>query len=1194
MVLKALYLQGFKSFPDKVDIQFGQGITAIVGPNGSGKSNISDAIRWVMGEQSSRMLRGARMEDVIFGGTQKRGPVGFAEVSLVIDNSDGALSCEYSEVMVTRRYYRSGESEYYLNRRQVRLRDLHELFMDTGLGRDGYSIIGQGKIDDILSLKSGDRREIFEEAAGITKYRYRKEEAVRKLAATEENLVRIRDILSELEERLGPLEQQARKAQEYLRWRERLQGVECAVWQRSLQTLEEKRSQCAQQGGQLQQQLEQARQQRREVYARLEQLSARMQQLDVDMEGRRRALSQQERYQADQKSRQAVLEESIRNHQQNIERTQQEREQTRTRGGSLSDQLNSRQQQQRSLEGQLEQLVEEKRQLDQRRQEMEQSDRRLGDELTALRRAGDAGSERLGELEREESSLSAALGQLAQREQAVEQELDQLLPQQQEQARLRTAYRTQLEENQEQLEARQNMLAGLELKYKGREQKVQQLERQKNELTYGRDDAAHQLRLLQRMEREMEGFSRAVKLVMKRSGAGLLPGVHGPLSLLLRTGEEYVTAVETALGSAASHLVVDTAEDGRRAIEYLKQEDGGRATFLPLDTIRPSKLREGGLEQLPGFVAVADALVECPDQYRAAVSSVLGRTVVIDRLDHAIAASRRLGQRVRLVTLDGQVINAGGSMTGGSAARSTGALSRRGRMEQLEREKAQLEERLDKVQAQWRQCREETGALQFQMDALRGEIAQAREERARLQAAQDQQRALLDSLEERAEKLRDEREQGAAARRQKQEQLARLQQEKAAVQQQLADNRQAQQTLLAGQEERQQASDRMREEHAQLLARQAALESELEQNQKTMDELDGLRRQLLGDEEQKQRMIEEFTRRLAQDQEQLRQTGQEMEQGEEDRQHIQAEITRLAAQRMELEGKRTRLDQDSQRLTEQMVSLERECAQQQARQEQLEGEHRQMLDQMWERYELTPSTLAQHSVPIDSQAQAEREIALLRGKIRALGNVNLDAVEEYTAVQERFSFLSGQRADVEQAKGELEQTIAGLTEQMKEIFTRQFRLLNQYFGETFTEIFGGGRAELVLEDPSDVLGCGIEIRVCPPGKALKTITLLSGGEKAFVAIALYFAILKVRPAPFCVLDEIEAALDDVNVARFAAYLRRLCGQTQFIVITHRRGTMEQADMLYGVTMQEQGVSKLLMLNINEVEDTLHLSQQQSE
>ena len=753
MVLKALYLQGFKSFPDKVDIQFGQGITAIVGPNGSGKSNISDAIRWVMGEQSSRMLRGARMEDVIFGGTQKRGIDIRIEVSLVIDNSDGALSCEYSEVMVTRRYYRSGESEYYLNRRQVRLRDLHELFMDTGLGRDGYSIIGQGKIDDILSLKSGDRREIFEEAAGITKYRYRKEEAVRKLAATEENLVRIRDILSELEERLGPLEQQARKAQEYLRWRERLQGVECAVWQRSLQTLEEKAQPvrpagraaaaaagagpAAAAGGV------------RPLRAALRPDAA----AGCGHGGAAPGAFPAGEIPGDQKSRQAVLEESIRNHQQNIERTQQEREQTRTRGGSLSDQLNSRQQQQRSLEGQLEQLVEEKRQLDQRRQEMEQSDRRLGDELTALRRAGDAGSERLGELEREESSLSAALGQLAQREQAVEQELDQLLPQQQEQARLRTAYRTQLEENQEQLEARQNMLAGLELKYKGREQKVQQLERQKNELTYGRDDAAHQLRLLQRMEREMEGFSRAVKLVMKRSGAGLLPGVHGPLSLLLRTGEEYVTAVETALGSAASHLVVDTAEE-RPPGHRIPQAGGWRPGHLPAAGHHPPIQTAGGRA---GTAARLCGRGRCAGR----VSGSVPRRGLLGAGAHG--GHRPAGSRHRGLPPAGAAGAPGDAGRAGDQRRRLHDRRQRRPVHRRPvppgadgaagaREKAQLEERLDKVQAQWRQCREETGALQFQMDALRGEIAQAREERARLQAAQDQQRALLDSLEERAEK----------------------------------------------------------------------------------------------------------------------------------------------------------------------------------------------------------------------------------------------------------------------------------------------------------------------------------------------------------------------------------------------------------------------------------------------------------
>ena len=1073
MVLKSLILQGFKSFPDRTEIKFLGGITAIVGPNGSGKSNISDAIRWVLGEQSSRSLRGAKMEDVIFGGTAKRGPVGFAEVSLILDNSAHVFRSEFTEIMVTRRYYRSGESEYFLNKKHCRLKDVHELFMDTGLGRDGYSSIGQGRIDEILSFKSEDRREIFEEAAGITKFRYRKEEAERRLSATEENLVRIRDLYGELENRLEPLEQQAGKAKRFLHLRDELRVLEVSLWLLSLEQLKNDTAKLNKDRTTCEKQLADAKQQQGTLYAQSEQLAESLREIDRETEHLRNELREAEQFAAEQISREAVIQANIRNCEENIERTRQESAHRAEQVQSMDAQLAKRRErisvlneQEKAKSAELNALRKQSAEQEQQRtqaeqalRQAEQAQRRQERTLHALeldRAAAESGLAGMNDRKMTlDSEIAAAAQQLDTEKQAqdnLERELtacEQTLAETAKQAQTAAAQaetcRRKAEQAQNDLRAAQSSLSEMQSRVK----------------------------MLTDMQHEYEGFSRSVKAVMRQAEKGAMNGVHGPVSALITTEKRFVTAIDTALGASASSIVVDSTSVGKQCISYLKRTDGGRATFLPLDTIRANSLRETGLERQNGCFGTADALVRFNEKYKNIVCNLLARTVISENMDTALALAKAYGHRFRIVTLDGQILQAGGAMTGGSASRGTGALARAERLHAAE-------ERVRALEQERKTLAQTELAAGQKLESL---AAQAQDSEARALAELERLKADLDA--------------GVSG---------------------------AEQTI-------------------------AGFAAKIE---RLTDELTQVRAAKHG---------RDTTARL-----------------------LSEQLARQTGRREQTEGERVRLEKAAQSRNEEILELERETARLENRAAQLKTEETQILDKMWENYELTPTPAAEIARPIENLGETRGRVQELRVKMRALGNVNLDAVDEFQRVQERYSFLREQKDDLETAQTDLRKVIEQLTVSMKEIF--EFAKLNVYFRDTFREIFGGGHAELQLADTSDILNCGIDIRVSPPGKAVKTITLLSGGEKAFVAIALYFAILKLRPTPFCVLDEIEAALDDVNVQRFAKYIRRLTDSTQFIVITHRRGTMEEADMLYGVTMQEQGVSKMLMLNLAEAEKRL--------
>ena len=1189
MYLKALEIQGFKSFPDKTVLTFGEDITAIVGPNGSGKSNISDAIRWVMGEQSTRALRGGKMEDVIFGGTAQRRQTGYAEVSLILDNTSHIFPMDESEVMVTRRYYRSGESEYYINRRSVRLKDVNELFMDTGLGREGYSIIGQGKIDEILSVKSADRREVFEEAAGISRYRHRKEEAERKLAHTDENLVRVNDKIAELELQVEPLREQSERARKFLVLRDELKGLEVSVW---LDTLERLRASHIKLDADYQEaarQKEEARVALERLYAAAEALSAQMREKDVEADRLRFESQSREAAAAELESAIAVLKNNVQNNLDNAQRIRADLDQQEGRADSLAGQIGQRQERLAEIEDKLTRMREELRGKSEQAQEAAQSAGTLARELEELRQKEAMETATAAEAKALLSALAAAAQEVLDRDETVRQELRELDSRLEEGRAAQRQARKALAKAVEERDAVQNVISGYALRLESRRKKAEQARERHMKLQMDENALSSRVKMLTEMEKLHEGYSKAVKLVMGEAQRGSLQHIHGPVADLLKVPEEYTVAIETALGGAMQNLVVDREEDGKAVIQYLKRRDAGRATILPLSSIRPGELREGqALRREPGFVGVGDQLISFQPQYRNVFSNLLGRVAVMEDLDHAIAAARKYGYKFRIVTLDGQVLNPGGSMTGGSASRSAGILSRANELERLNEQGRGLREQLAQAAKALEEADREAAAAGYEMETAQsqlrewedailkaeGEAAHCDSVGADLERQSSSQREELEQLKSRSAQIESDT-RGARSRIQELEGAAAALKSEA-------------EGKVRGQTDLQDRSARITRELSELTASLAALEAEQETTAKSLGELKSLRDDMAGDREQNQALIGQYEEKNRQFTQEIGEKTARLQELRAENQVRSEEIRALGDEKLALEGQRNQADKDSRAKNDELLAMEREVSILEQRKVAAAMEEKQLLDKLWETYELSHEAAKQHRVEIESVPKASRRIGELKRAISSLGSINLGAIEEYQRVNERYTYLTDQRDDVQRAKGELEEIIADITGEMKTIFAREFQTIDQAFGQTFTELFGGGKATLELEDPEDILNCGIEIKVQPPGKALKIITLLSGGEKAFVAIALYFAILKVRPTPFVVMDEIEAALDDNNVARFAHYMRSMADKTQFIVITHRRGTMEEADVLYGVTMQEQGVSRMLTINLNDVEKELKI------
>ena len=1186
MYLKSLELQGFKSFPDKTLIRFGDDITAIVGPNGSGKSNISDAILWVLGEQSSKSLRGAKMEDVIFGGTQKRSAVGFAEATLTLDNTDRALAYDADEVMITRRYYRSGDGEYYINKQSARLRDINELFMDTGLGKEGYSNIGQGRIDEILSLKSGDRREIFEEAAGISKYRHRKEETERKLQHTEENLLRIGDKVSELELQLEPLKAQSEKAKKYLELKEELKGVEVAVWLDTLERLSAAAKKAEEDYASASFVLQQAHDDLDALYRQTEELGQTLRQRDGELETVRLKANMLSATHQQLDGQMAVLQGNMDNNRANIARIEEELKGQEDRSGGISAQI-------QQTDGRIAEIEEK---LEEKRAELSKCQQ----ELAALTANAEGITRQYLELRGRESTLAAEIAgaeadirgleesmvQTGSRLEQLDGDLSAGASRHHEAQTNLDACRKDLRTARDNVTAANNTISGYTLRQTTRAKRRDDLEEKQRELARTLDSVTAKIKVFRAMERDFESYNKAVRMVMQEAQKGALRNVHGPISRLIRTEDSYAVAVEIALGAAMQQIVVGSEADGKAAISFLKRTGGGRATFLPMSNIQGRTLQETGLETCRGFVGIASELVTSDAKYRDIVENLLGRTVIVQDMDAAIHMSQKYRSRFKIVTLDGQVMNPGGSMTGGSVNKDAGILSRANELEKLAAQEKKLQQEQQVLEADLSEARRQCDQVEFQISAARDQLREAEDQVLRLEGLEKQHEILLNAIVEAESAARREKEALNERNRNDRERYAAQQAKIQVFNRELAQTQEKRNLLEGSQTEAAQKNAAISDRMTSLKTEEAAMEAERATALLHIEDLKQLQGAMEGDREKRIALMESIAQDNARLESEIAGLKQRQIENDTESARMNETMQQVLESRAAAEAAKTRAERDAQEKNKDILNMERACALLEQKKVTSSMEERQIIDKLWDTYELTPGTAPEFRGEIENVAAGNRRSAELKRRISALGTPNLGAIEEYARVNERYTYLAEQRDDVLNSKRELEGIIRDITAEMTTIFVAEFAKIDHYFGKTFEEMFGGGKGQLVLEDPDNPLGCGIEIRVQPPGKQVKTITLLSGGEKAFVATALYFAILKVRPTPFCLLDEIDAALDDRNVERFASYLHNLSKKTQFIVITHRRGTMEASDVLYGVTMQEQGVSKLLRLDLNQMEEYL--------
>ena len=1183
MFLKALEIQGFKSFPDRTRITVGKGITAVVGPNGSGKSNISDAIRWVLGETSAKQLRGGgKMENVIFGGTQQRGAMGFASVSLVVDNTDRRIDVDNDEVTIGRKYYRSGDSEYSVNGQNVRLKDIYELFLDTGLGRDGYSVIGQGRIAEIVGAKSNERREIFEEASGIAKYRYRKNEAERRLASAEENLVRLRDILGELEERVGPLERESKKAKQYLELAERRKGLEVTLWvdtvQKARDTVREQQRKIEIAGADYARagrEIEAIDAETESTRAEIEHLITEADRCNAEI----RAITEEI---AGADSRIAVLENDIAHNDATIASLKEEIGQSGLGREAIAAEVRGHGEGIAACERQAAAYAARTGELEALLEELQNRSAASGERRGVVTGWLNAMAARITDLKVAAAGAASSVEAAKKRLAAAESEgaANAALTRDLEEQKAETdAF---LQDAVERLTRLENIKGGLTLKVESRRGALAQADENEQKLLRAIEAARQRIAMLKDLERNMDGFQSSVKAVMKAAANRRLRGITGPVSTILSVKPGYEVAIETALGFALQNIVVENETAAKAAMAFLRDERAGRATFLPLDTVKPGSFNG----RLPEGAVLASSLVTYDEKYANIVSSLLGRIVVVDDINEASRTARALDYRNRVVTVDGQVVNAGGSFTGGSVSRSAGLFSRKQEIDELKKKVEALEKQRDAAEEKTDRAKAEVDALSAELTATESEAITAGGDKIRGEVESGRIAAALSQARAAGEMLSAERAQLAAqiaasekAGADAAAEMEVLTRDSAALEEELRAISGSDDTFL---ETRTRLADELSDLKLKALAAQKDIESHraaIAQLESRTDESDARARQLAANIETLTAQNAERAAQIETIRAAIAGSRNEIEKREE----AKAGAVR---RRMEKEGGITQQTARVRKITDEREALGREIARLTEQKEQKDAEYEQTVAKLWEEYELTLSAAQELCVPFESGAELRRQVSEVRGKIKALGNVNVSAIEEYAEVSQRYEFLRAQVGDVETSKAELQKLIAGLSDEMRAMFSESFAAINRNFGRIFAELFGGGTARLYLEDEADVLGSGISIEVAPPGKIIRNLSALSGGEQALVAISIYFAIFGVNPAPFCVLDEIEAALDDVNVTRFAQYLRRISSETQFIVITHRRGTMEEADVLYGVTMQEDGVSKVLKLDLEHVDASL--------
>lgn len=1188
MVLKSLEMQGFKSFPDKTVLKFDKGMTAIVGPNGSGKSNIADAVRWVLGEQSTKNLRGAKMEDVIFGGTKRRKALGYAEVTLRLDNTDRSLDMDTDEVAVTRRYYRSGEGEYKLNGKTVRLKDINELFMDTGLGRDGYSMVSQGKIADMVSNKSSQRRDMLEEAAGISHFRYRRADALRRLSQAEDNLVRLRDILAELESRVGPLKTQSEKAQQFLVLADEKKSLEISLW---LYTIENLKSRLKEQEHKIDlatAQYNEAENSLQDIEERIESSMQRSREITVEIESVRNSVSGLEEQAADLRSKIAVHENSISLKQENIKRVQEEMRNASLERTSIEEQIQNTTEFLQGLElkeeekrSQLEEIAKQTTELtesgkdaDAKNAELAEQIRQTSDALASARVRKSAAQSSLEEIRTRGEKTAASLTERNELLSNLEAELDKA--------------EQKVSECEETVTSLTNSIKGYEMRWQKRQEKLEAIQNEWENIRRETERKESRAKMLEDLEKNMEGYAGSVKSVVRESRRGTLRGIHGPLSQLITVPEKYSAAIETALGAAVQFIVVNTEEDAKQAIRYLKNQRGGRATFLPISAIRPRELKEQGIERHPGYIGIASDLVRTDAKYENIVRAQLGRTVVVDDMDSAIALGRKTRNRFKIVTLDGQTINAGGSMTGGSRTRNAGILSRAGEIEALKKETAALRNQLAEADERMEKADSASQAARADFEGAQADLVRANEAKIQAEGDRNLVEGQYNTVKEALEEL--EREQKTAKDRiqtlQDEEQRAIA--DETAAQKRAEDlDRQAadlSQTLDEVRAQIEEAAKRSSQANLDILA----VTKDIQSANETIERLKESTALSEDHDEKWKAEIKGYEAEIDAAQAEIVSFHEQEEQLGTAGDNARTKIKDLTESRNDVEAESSRLRVLERNKSDEREKISGELARLEERKAGMLRDYDSTVNKLYDEYQLTRREAEAAAEPSENPSESSKRLREVKADIKALGNVNVGAIEEYKEVSERYEFMSGQINDVETSKRELLDLIHELTDNMAKQFREQFTKINNAFGKTFTDLFGGGMAELVLEDEQDILECPIDIRVQPPGKNVQNIDLLSGGEKGLSAIALLFAILKVTPAPFCIFDEVEAALDDVNVGRFAQYERSMSGDIQFITITHRRGTMEAADIMYGVTMEEEGVSKLLELQTAEMAKELGL------
>lgn len=1187
MYLKRLEMQGFKSFAEKIRLDFDCGITAVVGPNGSGKSNIADAIRWVLGEQSAKTLRGSKMEDVIFAGTEHRKPLGFAEVTIVLDNSDSALPIDYDEVAITRRVYRSGESEYLINKTNCRLKDITELLLDTGIGRDGYSVIGQGRIDEILSTRSEDRRQIFEEASGIMKYKIRKQEAEKKLELTRQNLERINDIIMELEAQLEPLREQSEKARRFLDLREELKVLDVNVFLNSMEKSRERLKTLEEQLKTVQDQISDENKKLEEITASNREKTEMLKSLDEKLESAKQKYYEAEGSLERCNSEISLNKEKIANFIQNIERLDAEKAELREKIEALEKEEESRQNRLQYLEKQLEEystkLAGYEKQMEELLKTLDEEERRIELLKSGIMDKMDICSDKKLQI----SNLRTHIENMQKRQKSIDAEVYQNIVEKDRELMKKEELSESIRKAEMLIKEHKNQIAALSAERGETDRMLSELRTRHAKINSDIQSKSARVRTLREMEQRLEGYNRSVREILHacRSSAEFGKGIHGALAQLIEVEKKYETAIEISLGGALQDIVTQTEEDAKKAIGFLKQNNLGRATFLPISSVKGKGFDDqtlGQIKQCAGFCGIAADLVRHDAQYTGIVRSLLGKVVVVDNLDNGIRMARRFRHSFRIVTLEGDLLNTGGSISGGSVdKRGTGILTRNREIGELDEELKALEQQEAEVSNDIRLLTDDVARIDSEIASFESEIKNSELVKIRDESHLAQTEENISKLAARIEMLRQEKEQLERQVKDTGTELAKYENELLKTEDEINEARKTVAEFQEKHKEGQAARDALHQDITDFkISVNSILESIAgvkENTGRLQTEKESLEKNIARKESEQDRFRDEVKKL----EEQIEGLNARIKKHQEEKSGRSFEIDRLTEERKVLEEDIYDIVNKINDINKDILLLKEEYSRTEVKKTRLEAEIEALQDRIWNEYELIYSSALELKRDIGSISGAQRRISEIRNMIKELGPVNVASIDEYIKTKERYEFMTNQRNDMEQAREKLLRVISEMTSIMKKQFLEQFELINKNFNDVFRELFNGGRASLALVDRENVLESGIEIEAQPPGKKLQNMMLLSGGERAFTAIALLFAILRLKPTPFCVLDEIEAALDEANVYRFVEYLKNYSCNTQFIVVTHRKGTMEGSDVLYGVTMEEHGISKVVSMKLGE-------------